>query len=142
MVMFDKLQLKNVHVIINKVDFSLTFHMTMNNFDIIWSQQYWAWMMDLQISINLTKTCKHTTSQQLVHVLCPLSFSSAEYLQTSCRNKVKNNLLNYYQNFSSSVTNRIICISNPMRNSLEKKLHLVYEWLTGRRHGIGVRRNA
>lgn len=56
MVMFDKLQLKNVHVIINKVDFSLTFHMTMNNFDIIWSQQYWAWMMYLQISINLTKT--------------------------------------------------------------------------------------
>lgn len=103
MVMFDKLQLKNVHVIINKVDFSLTFHMTMNNFDIIWSQQYWAWMMDLQISINLTKTCKHTTSQQLVHVLCPLSFSSAEYLQTSYQNKVKYNLLNYYQNFSSSV---------------------------------------
>lgn len=103
MVMFDKLQLKNVHVIINKVDFSLTFHMTMNNFDIIWSQQYWAWMMDLQISINLTKTCKHTTSQQLVHVLCPLSFSSAEYLQTSYQNKVKYNPLNYYQNFSSSV---------------------------------------
>lgn len=103
MVMFDKLQLKNVHVIINKVDFSLTFHMTMNNFDIIWSQQYWAWMMDLQISINLTKTCKHTTSQQLVHVLCPLSFSSAEYLQTSYQNKVEYNPLNYYQNFSSSV---------------------------------------